>query len=82
MRDVLIGRVPVVLRSELYAVPALAGALLLVTALGLGADEVPDAVAAAALCFGSRMLGVHFGLDARVPPGTDPRHDGRNEVPP
>ena len=26
MRDVLIGRIPVVLRSELYVIPALAGA--------------------------------------------------------
>ena len=28
IRDVLIGRIPVVLRSELYAIPALAGALV------------------------------------------------------
>jgi uncharacterized membrane protein YeiH len=82
MRDVLIGRVPVVLRSELYAIPALVGALVLVTAQGLGADEVPAAVGAAALCFGIRMLGVHFGLDAPVPPGMERGHHGRNEVPP
>ena len=71
VRDVMIGRVPVVLRSELYAIPALVGALVLVTAEGLGVNDVPAAVGAAALCFGIRMLGVHFGIDAPVPPGTD-----------
>lgn len=70
MRDVLIGRVPVVLRSELYAIPALVGALALVAALQLGAPEAPAAVGAAAICFGIRMLGIRFGLDAPAPPGT------------
>jgi len=70
MRDVLIGRIPVVLRSELYAIPALAGALVVVSAGQLGASDVPAAVGAAALCFGIRMLGVRFGLDAPAPPGT------------
>ena len=69
VRDVMIGRVPVVLRSELYAIPALLGALVFVTATELGAPGTPTAVAAALLCFGVRMLGVRFGLDAPVPPG-------------
>jgi len=58
MRDVLIGRIPVVMRSELYAIPALAGALVVVTAEQLGAADLPAAVVAAVLCFGIRMLGV------------------------
>ena len=70
MRDVLIGRVPVVLHSELYAIPALAGALVIVITEQLGVSDVPAAVGAAALCFGIRMLGVRFGLDAPAPPGT------------
>jgi uncharacterized membrane protein YeiH len=70
-RDVLIGRVPVVLRSELYAIPALVGALTVVAAHQLGAAEVPAAVAAATLCFGVRMVGVYFDLDAPTPPGVD-----------
>lgn len=70
MRDVLIGRVPVVLHSELYAIPALAGALVMVITEQLGVSDVPAAVGAAALCFGIRMLGVRFGLDAPAPPGT------------
>lgn len=69
-RDVMISRVPVVLRSELYAIPALVGALVLVTAQEFGVNDVPAAVSAAVLCFGIRMLGVHFGIDAPAPPGT------------
>lgn len=71
LRDVLLGRIPVVLRSELYAIPALAGALVVVLAEPLGSADVPAAVGAALLCFGIRMLGVHFGLHAPAPPGTD-----------
>jgi uncharacterized membrane protein YeiH len=71
MRDVLIGRIPVVLRSELYAIPALAGALVVVIAEQLGAPDVPAAVGAAALCFGIRMLGVRFDLHAPAPLGND-----------
>jgi uncharacterized membrane protein YeiH len=67
-RDVLIGRVPVVLRSELYAIPALVGALAVVAADQLGAPEVAAAVGAAAICFAIRILGVHFDLDAPMPP--------------
>jgi uncharacterized membrane protein YeiH len=68
MRDVLIGRIPVVLRSELYAIPALIGALVLVTAEQLGAADLPAAVGAATLCFGIRMLGIRFDLHAPAPP--------------
>jgi uncharacterized membrane protein YeiH len=72
VRDVLIGRIPVVLRNELYAVPALVGALLLVTAAKLGAPDVAAAVGGAVLCFAIRMLGVRFGLEAP----TSRRSDG------
>jgi uncharacterized membrane protein YeiH len=71
VRDVLIGRIPVVLRNELYAVPALVGALLLVTATKLGAPDAAAAVAGAGLCFLIRMLGVRFGLEAPAPPRSD-----------
>lgn len=68
LRDVLIGRIPVVLRRELYAIPALAGALVMVLAGPLGVPEAPAAVGAALLCFGIRLVGVRFGLDAPAPP--------------
>ena len=70
IRDVLIGRIPVVLRSELYAIPALAGALVVVLTDAAGVYGVAAAVGGAALSFVIRMLGVRFRLNAPGPPGT------------
>jgi uncharacterized membrane protein YeiH len=72
IRDVMIGRVPVVLRSELYAIPAVVAALVVVVADLLGVHAVPVAVAAAAVCFVVRMLGVRYGWSAPAPRG-EPR---------
>jgi uncharacterized membrane protein YeiH len=69
LRDVLIRRVPIVLSSELYAIPALAGATITVVASQAGVHALPAAVGAAATCFLIRMLGVHFDLNAPRPPG-------------
>jgi uncharacterized membrane protein YeiH len=70
LRDVLTGRVPVVLRSELYAIPALVAATVVVISDLAGVYGVPVAVGAAALCFAVRMLGVRYQLNAPLPPGT------------
>jgi uncharacterized membrane protein YeiH len=73
VRDVLIRRVPSVLSSELYAIPALVGAALVVAADLGGVGEVlgaPVALGAAGVCFLIRVIGLHFGLDAPKPPGT------------
>lgn len=70
LRDVMLGRVPIVLRSELYAIPALAGALVVALTDAAGVYGVPAAVGGAALCFGIRMVGVRFGLNAPTPRGT------------
>jgi uncharacterized membrane protein YeiH len=72
LRDVLIGRVPVVLSSELYAIPALVGATVVVLTDRTGLYGVPAALTAAGLCFGIRMFGVRFGLNAPSPPGLAP----------
>lgn len=69
LRDVLTGRVPVVLRSELYAIPALAAATVVVVTARNGVYGLPAALGAAVLCFGIRMLGVRYGLNAPSPPG-------------
>ena len=69
VRDVLIGRIPTVLRSELYAIPALVGATITVVTSRGGVYGVPAAVGAAMACFGIRMLGVRFRLNAPRPPG-------------
>jgi len=68
LRDVLTKRVPTVLRSGLYAIPALAGATVTVVATELGVYGLPAAIGAAALCFVIRMLGVRFDLNAPTPP--------------
>jgi uncharacterized membrane protein YeiH len=69
LRDALIQRVPTVLRSELYAIPALVGATITVLAIRAGVYGVLAAVGAAVACFGIRMLGVRFDLNAPRPPG-------------
>lgn len=70
LRDVLTERVPVVLRSELYAIPALLAATVVVITDRTGVYGVPAALGAAVLCFGLRMLGVRYHLNAPRPPGT------------
>ncbi len=68
IRDVLIGQIPSVLSSGLYAIPALLGATAIVVMTALDLDGPATAVGAAALCFLIRMVGVHFDLDAPMPP--------------
>ena len=76
LRDVLVRRIPSVLSSGLYAIPALVGATATVVVTELGVYNVGTGVAAAALCFGIRMLGVHLDLDAPMPPAApDPGSD-------
>jgi uncharacterized membrane protein YeiH len=69
IRDVLIREVPSVLRSGLYAIPALLGATITVVTERLHVYGIPAALGAAAACFGLRMLGVHLNLNAPAPPG-------------
>jgi uncharacterized membrane protein YeiH len=70
LRDVLIRQVPSVLTSGLYAIPALLAATVTVVTIRTDVYGVPAALGAAALCFGVRMLGVRYGLNAPVPPGS------------
>jgi uncharacterized membrane protein YeiH len=76
LRDVLVRQVPTVLRSDLYAIPALVGATATVVVTLLDAYGLATAVASAALCFVIRMLGVRYGLNAPKPRAyPDPRPD-------
>jgi uncharacterized membrane protein YeiH len=68
IRDVLVRRVPEVLHSGLYAVPAIVGAGITVLAIGIGGYGVVAAIGAATACFVIRMLGVRFRLNAPAPP--------------
>ena len=69
LRDVLVAQVPTVLRSGLYAVPALVGAAITVATTLSGVYSVAAAFAAAAVCFVIRMVGVRYGLNVPRPPG-------------
>jgi uncharacterized membrane protein YeiH len=68
MRDVLIRKVPGVLTSGLYAIPALVGAAVTVAGEAGGLGHLLD-IPAAAVCFLIRVTGLRFGLDAPKPPG-------------
>jgi uncharacterized membrane protein YeiH len=69
LRDVLIGQIPSVLRTGLYAVPAFVAAAITVAATLLGVYGLAAATIAAAACLLIRLLGVHFSLHAPKPPG-------------
>jgi uncharacterized membrane protein YeiH len=69
IRDTLVRHVPLVLHSDLYAIPALIAAALTVAAIHVGVYGLPAALGAAAICFAIRMLGVIFKLNAPGPPG-------------
>lgn len=68
LRDVLAGVVPVVLRREVYAVPAVLGGAVVAVADGQGADGPAPLVGAALLVFSVRMLGVWQDWHAPVAP--------------
>jgi uncharacterized membrane protein YeiH len=68
IRDVLLGQVPAVLHSGLYAIPAMLGAGAVVLADGLGHRGLLTALGAALLCFLFRLVGMRFDLNAPTPP--------------
>ena len=67
LRDLLAGRVPVVLRGELYATPALVGASVAVLGVRAGLEPGAVAVPAALACFVWRVLAMRRGWDAPRP---------------
>ena len=88
IRDVLVRRVPNVLRSELYAIPALLGATVAVLITRAAVTPLAASLAGAVVCLVVRLLGVGFRLDAPRPPGTTgdreprpPKPDEPDEAP-
>jgi len=72
VRDIMIGQVPSVLTSGLYAIPALVGAAIVVLVAPSQVLGIPVALVAATICFVIRMVGVRFKLEAPKasgPPG-------------
>lgn len=81
-RDVLLSEIPQVLRSDLYAVAALAGASIIVGGNMLGLSYGLSALAGAAVCFGLRFMAIRRGwhlpaarLSAQERAGTDASND-------
>jgi uncharacterized membrane protein YeiH len=74
MRDVLLTEVPAVLRSEIYALAALAGAAVVVAGDRLGLHPAIPTLLGAALCFGIRMIAIVRGWQLPAPPL--PKRDG------
>jgi uncharacterized membrane protein YeiH len=67
VRDLLADQVPEVLRRELYAIPALIGAAIVVAAVEYDVLEQWMLWAVAGLVFGVRMIAVYFDLNAPTP---------------
>jgi uncharacterized membrane protein YeiH len=78
LRDVLLREVPTVLRSELYAVPALGGAAVVAIAHAAGSDHGAYALAGAMVCLVVRLLGLRYQVNAPIAPG-ERRRDQRQE---
>lgn len=71
-RDVLVSEVPEIMKSELYAAAALAGAVVVVIGRLLQFPTPVVAVAGAALCFGLRYLAIRRGWRLPVAPTPPP----------
>ncbi len=63
LRDILLREVPTVLRTGLYAIPALGGASIVVVASESGTHNLVVPIVAAAICFVIRLVGLHFDLN-------------------
>jgi uncharacterized membrane protein YeiH len=60
-RDVLLTQIPTVLRADLYAVAALAGAGVVVIGAALGLPATAVTIGGAVLCFGFRFMAIRHG---------------------
>jgi uncharacterized membrane protein YeiH len=70
VRDLLVNEIPVVLRADLYALAALAGAAVVVGGHLAHWPPVGTTIAGAILCFGIRLVAIRRGW--RLPPARLP----------
>jgi uncharacterized membrane protein YeiH len=73
LRDILVLEIPVVLRTGLYAIPALIGAAIVVGASRSGTHNLAFPIIGAAVCFLIRLAGVYFDLNVPRAPGRGDR---------
>jgi uncharacterized membrane protein YeiH len=79
-RDILVAEIPTVLRAELYAVAAIAGAAVVVIGRMLNLPTLPVAVTGGALCFGLRFMAIRYGW--RLPGACQPDQLTFDSLPP
>lgn len=63
IRDILLTRVPVILKKEIYASAAMLGAMIVVAGDYMRYSKETVSVIAIVVCFGLRFLGLHFHLN-------------------
>jgi uncharacterized membrane protein YeiH len=68
LRDIFLGEIPVVLRTGLYAIPALIGAGIVVGAARGGSHNLAFPLLGAVVCFAIRLAGLHFDLNVPQAP--------------
>lgn len=69
LRDLIVREIPQVLRSGLYAIPAIIGATIVVVAQRAGAHGVIFPLLGVATCFAVRVAAIRYDLS--LPPRTD-----------
>ncbi len=74
VRDVLIAEIPTVLRADLYAIAALAGAAVVVAGNLLHLPSAAATLTGAALCFGLRFMAIQRGW--HLPIAHPPKQSG------
>ena len=61
MRDILVAEIPTVLRSDIYALAALAAAAVVVCGQFLHIPPTATTIVGALLCFGLRLMAIRRG---------------------
>jgi uncharacterized membrane protein YeiH len=74
LRDVLLREVPTVLRHDLYAIPALLGAGILVAAQKSGSASPVFPALAAGICVAVRLAGLKYGVNVPIAPSERDEH--------
>jgi uncharacterized membrane protein YeiH len=76
-RDLLVTKIPTVLRTDLYAVAALVGAIVVVIGHLLRIPPNETALVGAAFCFGIRLSAIYYGWQF---PRARPFHQPKSEA--
>lgn len=76
IRDILLDRIPVILKKEIYASAAMVGAVIVVAGDYWRYSREAVSVTAIAICFGLRFLGLHFHLNL---PSFEDKETKKNE---